>query len=432
MSLLHSHSLESATSSLDLWGVPGSQAGVLDGSYVHYSPIAPLDDSSTLEFNVPPSANQYTDLSHTLLYVKFKVVAADGTALAADATVAPVNNTMHTIWAQLDVLLNNKLVSQSGHPYNYRAFVTNLLNYGMDAKDSHLSAVLWHEDSAGKHDTIAAENKGYEKRQKAVKQSTVVELIGGIHADIFNQERFLPNNVQMQLKFYRAKDSFALMSTGTEKIKLLEARLIVRKVSIAPDILIAHAKALELAPAKLPITRVDLKSFTLTSGVSNKNIELGSGTVPKRLILGMVSNKSYNGDYSKCPFRFHHYDLNFLAAYVDSRQIPSKPLTPNFTDGEYLESYYTLFTGTGLHFKDAGNAISRYDYPLGVTLWALDLTPCLTADQDGWDLHRQATIRIDIRFASALPEAVNLIVLAEHDSLIQIDKQRNVIVDYTT
>lgn len=432
MALLHSHSQESAISSLDLWGVPGSQSGVLEGSYVPYFPVAPLEDSMVLEFNVLPSSNEYLDLCHTLLYVKFKVVNSDGTSLGADATAAPINNTLHSFWSQLDVLFNNKLVSQSGHPYHYRGFMTDELNHGMEGKDSHLSAANWFEDTPGKHDTIGAENKGYENRQKSVAGSKSLELIGGIHADIFKQGRFLLNNVQMQLKFYRAKDAFVLMSTGTEKVKMLEARLLVRKVKISPDVLIAHAKALDVAPAKLPITRVDLKSFTMTTGIANRTIEFGSGTVPKRIILGMVSNRAYNGEYALNPFKFHHYNLNYLAAYVDAQQIPSQALTPNFESGEYLESYFTLFTGTGVHFSDRGNAISRADYPLGVTLWALDFTPCLTASQDGWDMHRQATIRLDIRFAKALTEAVNLIVLAEYDSLIQIDKQRNVIVDYTT
>lgn len=434
MAFLHTHSQESATAALDLWALPGSQTGVQEGNFVHYSPAAPLEDSSCVEFNVFSSVSEYIDLAHCMLYIKCKIVGADGTDITADANadVGPVNNLLHSLWSQCDVLLNNKLVSQSGHAYHYRSYLSNLLTYGFDAKDGHLTAGLWYEDTAGKHNDKTAANVGFTKRKDLTANSKCVELLGGIHGDIFSQEKFLLNNVHMQIKFYRAKDSFALMSSRNEKIKLLEARLIVRKVKIAPEVLLAHMKALDVAPCKMPISRVDLKSFTLTAGVANKTIELGSGAIPKRMVLGMVTNKSFNGDYSANPFKFEHFKLNFLAAYVDSQQVPSQPLTPDFEAGLYLESYYSLFTGTGIHFGDTGNAISRLEYPAGYTLFAFDFTPCLTASQDGWDLQKQATIRLDLRFAAALPEAVNVIVLSEFDSLIQIDKQRNVIVDYAT
>lgn len=432
MSLLHSHSAESASSALDLWALPGSQAGAFEGNYVHYQPISPIEDSSCVEFSIPGNSSEYFDLAHCLLYVKCKVVTDAGGNLPDDSDAAPVNNLLHSMWSQCDVLLNNKLVSQSGHAYNYRAFITNHLGFGMEAKDTHLTSGFWFEDTAGQHDILGEANKGYVTRKKMAKNSKTIELLGGIHSDIFNQDRFLLNSVQMQLKFYRAKDSFVLMSSGNEKLKLLEARLIVRKVKIAPDILLAHMKALEVSPCKLPITRVELKSFTLSTGLANKTIELGSGSVPKRLILGLVSNKAFNGDYKSNGLKFHHFKLNFLALYLDSQQIPSQPLTPDFSSGEYLESYYTLFNGTGIHFGDCGSAIGRDEYGKGSTLWAFDTTPTLTASQSGWDLQKQATLRIDVRFAEALGEAVNLIVLSEYDSLIQIDKQRNVIVDYST
>lgn len=432
MSLLHSHSAESASSALDLWALPGSQAGALEGNYVHYNPVAPVDDSSCVEFSVTPNSGEYIDLAHCLLYVKCKVVTETGENLPDESDAAPLNNLLHSMWSQCDVLLNNKLVSQSGHAYHFRAFLSNILNYGLDAKDTHLTSGFWFEDTAGQHDTLGPANKGYVTRKNLAKKSQTIELLGGIHSDIFNQDRFLLNSVQMQLKFYRAKDAFVLMSSTSDKLKLLEARLIVRKIKIAPDILVAHMKALEVSPCKLPITRVELKTFTLGTGLTNKTIELGSGSVPKRLILGLVSNKGFNGDYKLNGLKFHHYKINFLALYIDSQQVPSQPLTPDFTKGEFLESYYTLFTGTGIHFGDTGCAISRQDYAQGTTLWAFDTTPTLTASQSGWDLHKQGTIRIDLRFAEALPEAVNLIVLSEYDSLIQIDKQRNVIVDYST
>lgn len=259
-------------------------------------------------------------------------------------------------------------------------------------------------------------------------------MIGPIHADIFSQDRFLLNNVQLNLKFTKNKDAFMLMSKQKkEKLKLLDVRLIVRKVKILPEILLAHSKALEVAPAKYPITRTELKSFAIAEGLQSKTIDyLHSGNIPRRIIIGLVSNKSFNGDYSLNPYFFYHYHLNYLSLHVDSLQVPSRPLTPNYKENNYTECYYSLFNGTGINFSDHGNSLDIMDYAMGYTLYALDLTPCLSASQDYWDLQKQANMRLELRFDDPLPEGVNCIVLSEFDNLIQIDRQRTVISDFNT
>ena len=40
----------------------------------------------------------------------------------------------------------------------------------------------------------------------------VVDMIGRIHADIFFQERYLVNEVNVKIKLVRSKDAFCIMS----------------------------------------------------------------------------------------------------------------------------------------------------------------------------------------------------------------------------
>lgn len=434
MSFLHNQSTESVTSCLDLWAVPPSQAAVQEGNYIQYQPISSLDDATCVEFSVSSSANEYIDLPHCLLYVKCKIVGPQGAASVAAHEVAPVNNFLHSLWSQLDVSLNSKLVSQSSQTYAYRSYLSNVLSYDSGAKSSHLTAGLFYADTAGKMETTGADNTGYTKRKSLTKESKAFELIGPIHADIFSQDKFLLNNVQMNLKFTKNKDSFMLMSAQkNEHVKLLDVRLIVRKVKLLPDVLLAHTKALEISPCKYPIVRTELKSFSIAAGLQSKTIDyLHSGTTPRRIIIGFVSNKALNGDYELNPFNFQHFNLNYLTLHVDSQQVPSRPLTPDFASGEYIEAYYSLFNGSGIHFGNQGNCISREAYGAGYTLFALDLTPCLTAGQDYWNLQKQANMRLELRWSAPLAEGINCVCLSEFDNLIQIDKQRSVIVDYST
>jgi len=147
----------------------------------------------------------------------------------------------------------------------------------------------------------------------------------------------------------------------------------------------------------------------------------------------MVSNKTFNGDYKKNPFNFHHFNMNHFALFMDGEQVPMKALQPVFdaTDGNYTLAYHTLFSGTGIHFSNSGNDISRYEYKGGYNLLAFDLTPDLSANEcSHWNLVRNGNLRIEIGFSQALTESVNIIVYAELDNVIEMDRNRNVLVDF--
>lgn len=431
MAFLHPHSQESTTAALDLWALPGSQTAITDGNYVHYLPVTSLDDTSCVEFNIQGASNEYIDLPHCLLFVRCKIVDENSANLAKESDAAPVNNFLHTIWSNVEVSLNNQPISQSGQHYAYRAYLSNLLNYGPPAKDSHLAAALWYSDSPGTFDQRDDANVGYASRKVAAAGSKIIELIGPIHADIFSQERCLLNNVSLNLKLTRNKDAFCLMSGKADKVKLVDCRFIARKVKPSPDLLLAHAKALQISPAKYPIIKTDIKNFTIPSGIQSKTVEWSGGLLPRRLVIGIVSNKAFSGDYKANPFHFSHFQLNYLTLYADSVQVPSHPFTPDFTKKQFIQSYYSLFTGSGIHFGDSGNDISKEDYEGGSCLHCFDLTPCLTSSQATWNLQKPTNLRVEVRFAAALPEAVNLIVLVETDNLIQIDKQRSVLTDFS-
>jgi hypothetical protein len=62
---------------------------------------------------------------------------------------------------------------------------------------------------------------------------------------------------------------------------------------------------------------------------------------------------------------------------------------------------------------------------------AFDLTPDMSAGQPShWNLVRNGNLRIEIGFAAALTETVNCIIYAELDNVVEVDRYRNVLVDF--
>ena len=123
-----------------------------------------------------------------------------------------------------------------------------------------MTAAIWFKDTAGKMDTVEADNTGYTKRATFTATSKTVDLFKRIHADLFHQEKLLFTCVGMHVKMVRSKFPFALMSNeggANYKVKIERATLHVRNVKIAHAVALAHAKALECGNAKYPLQRVE-------------------------------------------------------------------------------------------------------------------------------------------------------------------------------
>jgi hypothetical protein len=71
------------------------------------------------------------------------------------------------------------------------------------------------------------------------------------------------------------------------------------------------------------MTRLALKTFTFVAGnwsVSIDNAVLG--TLPKRLLLAMLSNADFAGSPNINPYNFGHFGLNHFFMYMNGHQLP--------------------------------------------------------------------------------------------------------------
>ena len=89
----------------------------------------------------------------------------------------------------------------------------------------------------------------------------------------------------------------------------------------------------------------------------------------------------------------------------------------NFEDGEYLEGYRSLFTTTGKINRDEGIGFTRREYSNGYSLI-------------GFEPIKEGSIRITLEFAKALPNTITVLVYAEFDNVIKVNKVQNILKDY--
>jgi len=439
MAFVHECSCECTKSELDLFSVPPTQTSIENGSWVEYHPISTITDGAPIEFDVSSSGEDYMDFANSYLLVRAKLQRANGDDMEDGDQVGPVNNFMHSMFSQIDVSLNGTLITSSTNTYPYRAYIENLLSYGPDAKESQLTACLFYKDTAGKMDVsdprvaAADANIGLTKRAVFVNENRIVDMIGRLHSDIFFQPRYMLNEVNTKIRMSRSKDSFCLMCAGgnTYRVVIVSAALFIRKVKVSPSVYLAHARTLEQGMAKYPIRRVICKTFTVPAGYLDVSHEkLFSGQLPVRMVIGCVDNAGFNGHFTRNPFNFKHYSLTEISLYLDGHQQAIKPIQSDFAANQYIRSYMTLFSGTGKENKNEGNGIDRSDYNSGYALYAFDLSPDL-CDEGHFNLAKQGCVRIDLKFGLALPATVTVIAYAEFENVIEIDRNRNVITDFS-
>ena len=94
-------------------------------------------------------------------------------------------------------------------------------------------------------DTLDSSNTALERRcifgAQYSQRNHTLDLISYLHYDIFNQNKFLINGVEVRMRLVHSKDSFYLMESKTiSKIRILDASLLVKRTKISSDMLFAH------------------------------------------------------------------------------------------------------------------------------------------------------------------------------------------------
>ncbi|XP_067135114.1 uncharacterized protein F54H12.2-like [Centruroides vittatus] len=215
------------------------------------------------------------------------------------------------------------------------------------------------------------------------------------------------------------------------QIRLKNITLKINRIEVSPSILIGMEKTLENSVIKMPYRRVNIKVFTLSKGILSSNISNAIiGQIPKRIIIGLVRNNAFNGQIDLNPFNFENFDLNYISVIKDSILIPPNLYCPDFDAKSYARSYTTLFKEIGgIPYGKFAN-ISYSDYAQGYMFYVFDLTPDRVAFENHTSVLTHGNVSFDLKFKRPLPETVNVICFLEYRNTIEIDRSRNIYVDY--
>ena len=300
---------EATHSSLDLFEKP-SLLVTSDRSFCQklgpvHSPNGPM-----LEFEVSGDRNNFIDLQKIFLEVKCKIVQSseanlkyDGTA-AADVikTDAPYfcNNMLHSLYSDCTVSANGLKISNANGNCAHKSFIET-------------------EFSHNKENPGALSTTEVNRRKALVRQSNECTFYGKVAVDFFTCDRHLMSGVTLRIAFRRSIGDFVFMSDDAAKhykVKIVEANLYVRKMTLNDDVVSAIEKTLLSSPASYPYLETLTKTFLASTGLHNwKQEDIFAREPIRRLALCLNTNEALLGNYRQNPFHFRKFDLEQIYIY---------------------------------------------------------------------------------------------------------------------
>jgi hypothetical protein len=438
---------------LDLFSPVNFQNSIDSSQLVQYRPISALNNSSTIQFEIQTSPDEYIDLQNIFLWIQGRLIQTDNANFPDDQDnrYSLVNYALNTMFDQLTIHLGTTQISHSSNTYHYLSFIEVLTNSDFGASQTYLKSAgfenYWNK-------VIANFDHVDPILFLKVRRSKRMQLYGRMHNGIFNSSRLLLNGIPIKIDLHRANPEFyamgsearvaaqnvaALAAPEPGKFDLTDISLFVRKVKLVPSILSAHAIELSKRNALYPIKRSEIIVRNLAQNQNTFNIDnIITGQLPCKMILGLVSDAAFSGSYILNPFAFKNNGLNYLTLNVNGEFHPKLPFQPSYVNNRFEREYYEFFSNLSKTklFRDSAPKslipIDFYHFKEAACLYAFNFNADFESpfDEEYINLPKDGFINIQLKFGAVLPAVLKLICYVQFDNTIEIDENRNVTIDW--
>ena len=438
---------------LALFENPIVDGGVQKVRWIEHRPINQISDGSAIEFVISGNGNSYIDLRRTYLHVCAKIVKPDGSnildgsapvgdsaTIDDEAKVGPVNLWLHSLFSQVDVYFQQKLVTSSNTLYFMKAYIDTILLCCPNSRTANYQAQLYYKDVAADIESVDpqdGDNRGLTIRQRYINASNTVDMQGPLMVDVCQIDRYIMNGVEVRIKLWPTPSALNIMAKSDIKFKSVieAASLKVCHVTPTAHMLTAQQTILEKNHFALyPYIKSEIRKFTVSSGSHDfTHDDIFQNVVPTKVMICMVSNEALSGSYKKNPFNFQHFNVNFVEVSVDGESVPARAIQTKFKGTSYTSQYVTAYTSLSRsHLPgQVEHSIERFDYGNGYAIFMFDMEPEIKADKNDedefWPASRKGSMRIEMKFDKALSETISIIVYGTFPKTIKIDHTRAIV-----
>jgi hypothetical protein len=417
--------------------------------------VRPKDDNQNgpWEFQISSVGEEFLNCSSLRLWGKFKVVNADGTDITSSTqNVSICNLAPYALFPNCDVKINGiSDTNLSSHLANYKAVLECYMSCNKWALD-HWQRALFVPDSDGAFDDTTkfvkkvemteddkkkagaclcpmGPDTGFQIRSHMIRNGRSVDFMIPLNHEIAQLDRLLLPGVVLELKFLKAPDSFVIWSpdaNASYKIKVEELRLYYKTLKLQSQLTVDIERKLAIKPAIYPINKTIIKNQLIATGSSNYYwTNMYEGLLPKMIIITMVKNSSFNGNYAENPFHFQPFNLKEIYLTINGATYPQESWKPDWDNNIYMREYSELLDTLGITPNDVGNMVTHTNFKDGLFAFAADLSP---EGCSGFHHHplQRGNINLTVAFKTPLAQPVCILSYAIYDTELYLDKDRQI------
>ena len=334
--------------------------------------------------------------------------------------VIPVRNIGMSMFSQLDVHLQNKLISNHDL-IPYRAFL-GVLFKSNPAMDRHtLWTQMYHAAEKEEDEDSLQTSDNMQKRWKRTRGSRIFDIVTRISSDAFEQPNLLVGGVELRMNFKLSSDDFKLLSFEDPSIKykleLVSAELELRRVKIFNSVTRSIEERMLTEPSLYLLKGVQTRIRSLQEGSKDIIMENLTSQTPSKMTFMFIKTSAFYGTPSLDPFCFEHMNMRRCTLSVGTKQ---QTFTFDFDNGLYAHAYYHLLRNIG----NKHVVITREQYAKNTFLLHYILSP--SRCPDALSPITSENVRFHAEFTRPLDDAYTCVILIETERVLEISHDRQI------
>lgn len=431
-----SHAVAMLNSGFDYYDPLKIQSSIEDQFTVEVTPVNAIQANTPFEFFVVGGEGEANYIDPAGCVFKFHVrVRADAADPVAADEVSCIQNLAHSMFQRIELYANDKLINDPNGLYPYRAYFADVLSRGTESQKQWMALQGWfnREDGADMENyrtTTDAKSAIQTARNGIMGKGETMILLMRPHLELFNSDKFIPPGIKLRIKFTPSPNNFILKKGAGTKVLSLEfvdAKFYCQFVKATH---VQHLSVIEalrkVGPLRINMNRVMMKHMIIATGSTTANLDnIYFGPIPNRIIMAMVADSSLGGTVTSNPFNFTNFTLNYLALYVNGKLVPNPPYQPDWGKGDYKREYFGTLQALNKTFSEQPVPVTLTEFSAGYNIYVFDLTPDHNSQTSISD-QGAGTVRVMLRFKTALTAATTVLLHAEYDAYIEIDQFKNV------
>ena len=318
-------SKEALPANLHIWDSTPTQTAIIDTKTLDFYPTSAIDNSDVISFQIPGLHGHMLDKVQLLTDISVKTAANANPA--ANTNVSTVPHMAAALWRNVDVVIGGTSLTQSfANSYALFKFWSTIIHHGngtnnllwekegllldnVDSKDDS-EDLIFHAVAAVDDENPGAVivNHHAARRARRIARGRTVSLISDLDVPLFNQEKLLPQDLDIRISLTKNYDGFILLEAenGTHKIDI--EKVVLRCTFQRPTEVVLNIIEERLARENA-IYHADkqvLSFHSITEGAEEMTIEnLFNGTLPYCFLIGVQDRAAFGKARNKNPFTIH-------------------------------------------------------------------------------------------------------------------------------